>query len=256
MKTRTQISNGMLIAIVINMVYAKSIGVTQGILARQAGGDMWFVTIVATIISLGIMLIVVMIIKRSPTDNIFEQTRQITGKWGEKIIALTVFIFFLGAFGTVMITIVYHLHDFFLPDIPIFVFVILILAVGIYGIHKGIEVISRLALLGVFSIIVLNTLLLIGSLDYFDIREFFPVLRNGFVNTVETSRHHIVDWAMAIFMIAILLPMVREKEKWIKSSSKSVVYGSLFILMWPILQVGVLFPRVSRAVFNFMYADG
>ncbi|WP_088104189.1 GerAB/ArcD/ProY family transporter [Halalkalibacter urbisdiaboli] len=245
MKRRIQISNGMLIAIIINIVYAKSIGVTQGILARQAGGDMWLITIFSTILGLGVMWLMVKIIKRYPDKNIFEHMNVLTGKWGEKLIGLCIFIFFLGAFGTVMITVVYHLHDFFLPDLPIYIFVVLIVGVGIYGIMKGVEVISRLALLGVFSIIILNILLLLGSLDYFTIREFFPVLRNGFFNAVEVTKHHNADWAMAIFMVAILLPMVKEKEKWTKSSRVAMIYSGLLILMWPILEVGVLSPELT-----------
>lgn len=164
---------------------------------------------------------------------------------GRKTCCSPLIRFFLGGFGTVMITVVYHLHDFFLPDLPIYIFVILIVGVGIYGIYKGIEVIARLALLGVFSIIILNILLMLGSLDYFHVREFFPIFRNGFFNVVEVTKHHNADWGLAIFMVAILLPMVKEKEKWMKSSAKATVYGGLFILMWPILQVGVLTPELT-----------
>lgn len=244
-KTYTQISNGMLIAIIINMTYAKAIGVTQGIFARQVGGDMWVATIFSIAISLGVMLLTVALIKRYPEKNIFEHTRTLLGKWGEKLVALLIFVFFLGGFATVMITVVYHLHDFFLPDLPIYIFVILIVGVGIYGIMKGIEVISRLALLGVFSIIVLNILLMLGSLDYFHVREFFPVVRNGFFDVVKVTKHHNADWGLAIFMVAILLPMVKQKEKWMMSSMKGTIYGGLFILMWPILQVGVLTPELT-----------
>lgn len=92
-KTYTQISNGMLIAIIINMVYAKAIGVTQGIFARQIGGDMWIATIFSIAISLCVMLLVVTLIKRYPDKNIFEHSRTLLGKWGEKLVAVLLFVF-------------------------------------------------------------------------------------------------------------------------------------------------------------------
>lgn len=242
---KTQISNAMLLAIIINLVYAKAIGVTQGILARQAGGDMWLVTIFSTIIGLLMMWLTVTIIKRTPEKNILEQTKLLTGKWGEKLFAFILFIFFLGAYGGVMITVVYHLMDYFLPDMPAFLFVVITTLVGLYGLYKGVEVISRLAILGVFSIILLNILLLLGSLSDFKVYHFLPVLGNGFMNAIEVTKHHNADWAMATLMVAILLPMVKQKEKWVKYSTKAILFSGLFIVMWPILEVGVLSPEVA-----------
>ncbi|MCT8139423.1 GerAB/ArcD/ProY family transporter [Anaerobacillus sp. CMMVII] len=92
---KTQISNAMLLAIIINLVYAKAIGVTQGILARQSGSDMWLVTIFSTIFGLIMMWLTVVIVKRTPEKNILEQTKLLIGKWGEKLLAFVLFIFFL-----------------------------------------------------------------------------------------------------------------------------------------------------------------
>lgn len=242
---KTQISNSMLMVLIINMIYAKAIGVTQGILARQSGADMWIVTIFSTLLGLFIMWLTVVIIKRLPEKDIIEQTRVLVGKWGAKFIALLLFIFFFTAFGGVMITVVYHLMDYFLPELPSFIFVIVTMIVGLYGIFKGIEVIGRLAILGVFSLIVLNILLLLGSLTYFEIEQFLPVLRNGFINAIETTKHPNGDWAMATLMVSLILPMVKQKEKWSKFSGKGILYGGGLILMWPILEVGVLSPEVS-----------
>ncbi|MFA9559622.1 GerAB/ArcD/ProY family transporter [Evansella sp. AB-rgal1] len=242
---KTQLTNGMLLAIIINIVYAKAIGVTQGIVARQAGGDMWIASIVSTILGLFIMILTILIIKRTPDKNIFEHTRLLVGKWGEKVVGLIFFIFFLGSFGGIMITLVYHLNDYFLPDAPIILFVIVGMFAGIFGLFYGIEVISRVAILGVFSIAILNLLILLGSLSYFEIRHFLPLFRNGVLRSIEVTRHQNGDWAMATLMVAVILPMVKEKAKWIATSAKGIIYGGLLILLWPILQVGVLSPEVT-----------
>lgn len=235
----------MLLAVLINIVYAKAIGVTQGIVARQAGSDMWLVTILSTIVSLVIMIMIVFIIKRSPNENIFEQTNTMVGKWGEALLGLVIFLFYLGAFGGVMITLVYHLMDYFLPDAPPIVFVIVALLAGIIALFYGVEVISRISILGLFSIALLNILILLGSLSYFELRHLLPLFRNGFLNSLEVTRHVNADWALAIFMVAIYLPFVKEKQKWYMYTSKAVIYGCLLIVIWPILQVGVLSPEVT-----------
>ncbi|MBU9714834.1 GerAB/ArcD/ProY family transporter [Evansella tamaricis] len=239
---KTQLSNGMLIALIINIVYAKGIGVTQGIIARQAGGDMWIITFLSAMICLGFMVITIFIIRRSPKENMMEQAGSMVGKCGEKVVAGLVFLFFVGAFGGVMITVVYHLQDYFLPDAPTILFIIVSIVVGLYGAYAGIEVIARLSMLGVFSIVILNVLILFGSLSYFEIRHFLPIMRNGVMKAFLITEHHNADWAMAIMMVSILLPMVKEQKKWVGSGVRGVVYGALFIVLWPILNVGVLSP--------------
>lgn len=242
---RTQISNSILLAIVINIVYAKAIGVTQGAIARQVGADMWIVTILSILFGLLMMWVVVMIIKRTPEKNMLEQSKVLFGTWGEKIFSALFFLFFLGAYGGVMITIVYHLMDYFLPDVPTVIFIIATTGVGLYGLSKGIEVIGRFAVLGLFSISILNILILFGSLDNFHVHHFFPVMQNNLWSNLQATSHHNSDWAMAVLMVAIILPMVKQKEKWNKYTLKSVFIGGGFILMWPLLQVGTLSPEVT-----------
>lgn len=242
---KTQLTNGMLLAIIVNIVYAKAIGVTQGIVARQAGGDMWIVSFISTILGLIMMILTILVIKRTPDKNIFEHTGVLVGKWGEKIVGLIFFVFFLGSFGGIMITLVYHLNDYFLPDAPILLFVIVGMFAGVFGLFYGVEVISRVAIVGIFSIATLNLLILLGSLSYFEVRHFLPVLRNGLLKSIEVTRHQNADWGMATLMVAVILPMVKEKSKWMGSSIKGILYGGLLIILWPILQMGVLSPEVT-----------
>ncbi|QOR68289.1 GerAB/ArcD/ProY family transporter [Cytobacillus suaedae] len=241
---RVQITNGMFMALIINMIYAKGIGLTQGAMAREVGGDIWISTFFAIIQGAIIMYLVVFIITRYPNGDLIDQSSILLGKYFGKFIAFSIFLFFLGAYGTIMATFIYHLKDYFLPDAPIFLFILAAFLLGAYAIHFGVEVIARMALIGVFSIILLNILLMMGSLGEFDIRELQPTLQSGFLETAWASRHHNTDWAMATMMATIILPLVKEKKAWKMSTFTSIVYSGLFILMWPILEVGVLSPEV------------
>lgn len=242
---KVQISNGMFMALIINMVYAKAIGLTQGIMAREVNGDMWISTIWATAQGVFMMLLTVWGLQRTSQQSMIEQSSEFLGKWMGKLVSLIIFVFFVGAFGVVSITFVYHLMDYFLPEAPILLFIVVMLIVGDYAIYHGLEVVSRMALVGVFSILMLNILLLMGSFSFFDIREMLPVLGSGFWNTVWASRHNDTDWAMATMMAAVILPMVKHKKVWARSGVAGIVYAGLFVLMWPILEGGVLSPEVT-----------
>ncbi len=239
------ISNSMFIALIINLVYPKGIGLTQGSMAREVGSDMWISSFFSALQGSLVMLLTVFIIRKAPKFNIFEQSELLLGKWFGKLICVIGFCFFLGASGAVFITFVYHLKDYFLPEAPTVIFVIAGMIMGIFGLYHGIEVIARLAIIGVFSIAIFNVILFMGSVSNFDIRELMPVLRHGFVPTLWASRFNNTDWAMSTMMAAILLPIVNNQQQWGKSGRRGILLGFLIVVIWPFLEAGVLTPEVT-----------
>lgn len=242
---KIQISNGIFMALVINMIYAKSIGVTQGMMAREVGSDMWLSSIFSFIQGLLIMLLTILSVKRMPNKSLFEQAEVYIGKWFSKLIAMIMFFFFLFSFGGILATFVYHLKDFFLPDAPIILFVIVALVMGVYAAYFGLEVIGRMALFGVFSILALNILILIGTIDLFKINNLFPVFISGPIETLWASRFLNTDWSMATMMAAIILPYTKDQKTWIKSGMYSIIFSSFFITLWPVMEAGVLSSEVT-----------
>lgn len=242
---KIQISNGMFMALVINMMYAKAIGVTQGSIAREIGSDMWISSIISFSQGLVIMLLTIFAVKRMPDKNLMEQAEIFLGTWFGKLVALIIFLFFLFGFGGVLATFVFHLKDFFLPDAPVLLFVIVALIMGIYALYFGLEVIGRMALIGVFSILALNILILIGTLDLFKIDNLFPVMLSGPLETAWASRYLNTDWALATVMTCTISSYIKKPENWIKSGGAAMIYGGLFICLWPILEAGVLSSEVT-----------
>lgn len=242
---KVQISNGMLMALIINMVYAKAVGLTQGIMAREAGSDIWLATIISAIQGCAMMFLTVSIIRRAPEMDLLEQTQIMLGRWAGKLAALILFVFFAGAYSSIMITYVYHLMDYFLPEVPIIVFIIVAFIVGGYAIFFGIEVIGRMALVGVFSLLILNLLVLAGSFQDFDVQEFLPVFESGLWNTIWTSRQNDTDWAMATLMAAMILPAVKDKNNWANSSVAGLAMGGLLVVQWPLLETAFLSAEVT-----------
>lgn len=242
---KVKISNGMFMALIINLVYAKAIGLTQGSIAREVGSDMWISTVLSFIQGCIMMAFTIVIIRRTPDYNIFEQGELILGKWFGKIIGVIVFIFFMGAAGAVFTTIVYHLKDYFLPEAPTIIFIAAGFIIGVFALCHGIEVIGRMALIGVFSILLLNILIIIGSLNQFDIRELMPVFRFGLVSDLWASRHINADWAMATMAALVILPIVKDNQTWLRSGTSGVLLSGAFVVLWPILEAGVLTAEVT-----------
>ncbi|HHY74401.1 MAG TPA: GerAB/ArcD/ProY family transporter [Bacillus bacterium] len=242
---RVQITNGMLMGLIINMVYAKAIGLTQGSMAREVGRDIWLSTIISSVIAAVFIVFIVLIMQRMPEGDLIDQGKKLIGVWFEKLLGIIFFVFFLSSIGPIMATFVYHLKDYFLPDAHTSIFIVVAIVVGCYAIYFGIEVISRMALVGVFSILSLNILLLLGSLEKFDIRELLPVFESGVVNTAVAGRHLLADWTMVFMMVALILPNVKGMKVWKRSNLAGVLYGAGFILMWPIVETGVLSAHVA-----------
>jgi len=232
-------------ALIINMVYAKAVGLTQGIMAREVGGDIWISSIFSTVQGCLMIYLTVLIIKRRPKLDVMEQSDVMLGKWVGKAVALILFVFFTCAYATIMITFVYHIMDYFLPEIPVILFILVAFLIAGYGIFFGIEVIGRMSLVGVFSILALNILIIIGSIHNVDMQELLPVFESGFVSTLWASRHNNTDWAMATLMTAMILPYVKNQQKWSNTSLTGLLIGGLFILIWPILETTVLSAEVT-----------
>ena len=236
----TKITTAMFMALVINLGFAKGIGLTQGIMARESENDIWIATILSVLQGAVMMLITVWVIRRRPDMTILEQFDAIVGKWVGKVMALLAFVFFLGAYIAILITFVYHFMDYFLPEFPVWVFVLAAVAIPVYAVFHGLEVTARIAVLGVFSIVALNLLIMVGSLKDLELDRLLPVFETGFWNTVATTRHYDTDWAMATMTAGMILPLVNDTKSWAKGAVGGVLYGGILVLLWPILECGVL----------------
>lgn len=244
---KIQITNGMFIAMIVNVIFAKAIGVTQGVLARAIFQDMWIATLFATLQGVVMMYITYLVIRRSPHCDFIAVSEALLGKWFGKLVALLIFLFFLGASGPIMITFVYHLQEYFLPEAPVVLFIISALIVGSFGCYYGLEVMARIALAGLLFIFVLNILIILGSTNEFDIRNLLPVLESGFSRMAAASLHYDADWALATVSAALILPMVKDvRKRGGQLGMAGIIVSGMLIVIWSILEGAVLSAEVTR----------
>lgn len=242
---KIRISDGMLIALIISMTYTKSLGVTQGMMAREIYGDIWLATMISNVKGILLMLLTVMVLKRTPDCDIVEQTGQLLGKWSGKLLGIVLFLYFGAAFATIMITFVYHLMDYFLPQTPTYVFFAVGLGVSLYGLYKGLEVIARTAFLAVLAIMVFTILIMLGSFQHMDIKELHPLFESGFLKTFSASRHNDADWGMATLMASLILPIVNPRTGWAKAGVWGMALAGAVVIVGPMLESMVLSPEMT-----------
>ncbi|MGG1514107.1 endospore germination permease [Paenibacillus oryzisoli] len=243
---KIQITNGMFIAMVVNLIFAKAIGLTQGVLARAIGQDMWVATLLGMLQGCAMMYIAYLVVRRTPHLNYIELGEVLLGKWFGKIIALLIFILYLAGFGPVLITFVYHIKDYFLPEAPVWLFTVSSLIVGAIGCFYGLEVMGRIALIGLLFIFLLNILIIIGSTNEFDIRNLLPLLEHGFPQTAAASLHFDVDWSLAIMLVALIMPFVSEAvPRGSQLGVVSILVSGMLIVIWAILEGAVLSAEVT-----------
>ncbi|TLS50967.1 spore gernimation protein [Paenibacillus antri] len=246
---KIRITNGMFVAILVNMVYAKAIGVTQGMVAREIGQDMWIATALATLQGIGMIYFSYIVLKKTPQMDFVELANAALGRWFGLLVSVMLIVFFFGAFGTVLLTFVYHLRDYFLPEMPLFVFVLAALGIGWYAAYHGLEVMGRMAFAGVFFILLLNALIMIGSYPDIDMDNLRPVMESGLPSILWASRHSDTDWAMATMVAGMIQPMVKNPEVRGRSGMVGIALGGIMVGMWPILEAGVLSAEVTQEYF-------
>lgn len=243
---KIQISDGMFVAMIVNLFYVKSIGVTHGVLARVTGQDMWIADFLGMLQGIVMIYVTYLVVKRAPQLDFMSIGEKLLGKWFGKLLALIIFGFFLASSGPIMLTFVYHLQDYFLPEAPTALFIVAALFVGAIGCYYGLEVMARVALLGLLFVFLLNVLIIVGSTAEFDIRNLLPVLEQGLPRTAAASLHYDADCALAVMLAALVLPYLKDGAK---NGGRLGVIGmaasGLIAIVWGILEGAVLSAEVT-----------
>lgn len=243
---KIRISNGMFVAMIVNLLYVKSIGVTHGVLARAVGQDMWIADFLGMLQGLVMIYVTYLVIRRAPHLDLMSIGEKLLGKWFGKLLALVVFGFFLASSGPIMLTFVYHLQDYFLPEAPTILFVIAALFVGAVGCYYGLEVMARVALLGLLFVFLLNVLIIVGSTEEFDIRNLLPVLEKGLPRTAAASVNYDADCALAVMLAALILPYLKDPARnGGRLGMLGLLVSGIIAIVWGILESAVLSAEVT-----------
>jgi len=243
--SRVRISPGQLLAILACLTYGKSIGYTNGVLARNVAQDAWIAISLAFLSGLVLLWAVVWLARRFADQTPATYIPRLLGRPLGSLVMLLLALFFLGSFITSAVTIEQHINDYLLTETPLVVFVIGYTLLTVYGVYLGIEVAGRLAALGLTCAALLNFSMGIGAMDKLDVTRLLPVLDHPLPRIMGATLQAQHDVLMAVVGALLLFPLARKPERWLRSGAWALGLGAVLILTWTIFEIGVLSPEVT-----------
>jgi spore germination protein (amino acid permease) len=238
--TKIKISRTQYFLLIPNLLFAKAIGITAGVTAREVGGDAW--TAMSIGFCMGILGVLGMIYLSSKFSEktIIQISEEVLGKWPSKLVGMILMLFFALAFAISADVMTLHLKEYFLIETPFGIICLVYILLCMYGVFLGIENIIRFSLFGFLGILVISITMILGTLGDFDLMNLLPLFDRGIQANISSSVYIFGDLAMAIFAVGMIYPMLNNKDKIISITFWSMMVSALIILIWPIFELGVM----------------
>lgn len=243
-KGQVNISNNQFTALLVCCTWPTIINYGSGFLAREVGHDMWISGLISLFTTLFFVLIVIFVGRRFPGKTIVEYGQEILMKFPGKIIGLVLTLYFI--LGTANCTVMYihHLTDFLLQETPFMVVTILHMAVICYLVWKGPEVIARMGVIAFSLAIVFYFLVFLASLPELEIDRLLPIFDSGVAEVAKSSLNADTFVGINQIVITMLLPLVRDQKKALRSATVGVSIGGVFFVFYFTVELMVMGAQV------------
>lgn len=220
-------------------ILASQIGIGINSITAQAGKD----SIISIIFSyiLGFIPLSIFIYLFKQDNNIIDLINNTFGKKIGTIINLLLLIPILIISANTLNSISNFLISQFLTKTPISIIYIAITLVILYAVYKGIEVVSRTAILLSIITILFLSISIIGLIPSIKIDNFFPLFENGITKDINASLTFCLTNITPLFILLFLeKDNITNKNKIKKSIIISYSLGILTTLICTTLTIGTL----------------
>lgn len=230
--------------ILICIMWPSAINYGSGILAREVGRDMWISGIIGVFTVL-IFAILIIIISRNFSDKtIVEYSPELLGPILGKALGLLISIYtFLSSCSSISMYI-QHLTGFLLPDTPFLVVCTLHVFIICYLVWEGPEVIGRTSVIAFAMAIIFYIIVFMASLSEIDFGRITPFFDSGVLKVFKSSLEADTFYAGSLLLIPMLLPMVKDKKKAIKSAASGLLIGGSFFIFYFIVELMIMGPQL------------
>lgn len=243
-KGKVTISNNQFTALLVCCTWPTIINYGSGFLARKVGQDMWISGIISVLFTLLFVLIVVYIGKSFPGKTVIEYGQKLLWRIPGKLLGLVLTVYFLVSSSNCIAMYIHHLTDFLLPETPFWVVTVLHMAVICYLVWKGPEVIARMGVIAFSLAVVFYFLVFLASLAEIDFRRLLPLFDYGIL--ADTIASFSADTFVGInqILITMLLPLVSDQKKALRSATAGVSIGGIFFVFYFIVELMVMGSQV------------
>lgn len=217
-------------------------------LGIKANQDAWLVVITSMLLGLMLLFLFLAIQRREPEKNLSQLLTHYFGSFVGKLLLLLYTVLF--AYEAMR-----NVRDFgdlslftILPHGPISVIMLIMLALSIYSVYKGIEVFFRFAEFIVVGVLLFYLILIfmpfISGIVYLD--RILPILENGMQPVLKSGLYEV--WMPFGQMVVFLMfwSNLNEKKKLTKTSILAFFVSSMVILLTNILNLIVLGPELVK----------
>lgn len=243
-KIKEVISNKQFRDILVCIMWPSTINYASGILARQAGNDMWISGIIGLLIVLPFLLIIIYIGRNFPNKTIVEYSQDLLGSAFGKILGFVLAIYMFISATSAISMYIHHLTDFLLPQTPFLVVASLHIFVICYLVWNGIEVIGRTSVIAFWMAIVFFILVYMASISEINIGRITPFFDSGFMSVFSAGIETDTFIGMFPIVAAIIMPMVHDQKKVLTASISALLLGGFFFVSYFVVELMVMGPRV------------
>ncbi|MGQ9825123.1 MAG: GerAB/ArcD/ProY family transporter [Desulfotomaculales bacterium] len=252
MLERGRISATQAFLLLLSTILPTAILTVPAITVRAARQDAWLSVLLATFAGLGVSFLVTGLSLRFPGKTLIEYLGEILGKWPGRIAALLyIWWFFQMAaevvreFGTFLVAAV-------MPETPLVVFHIVGVAVVMYLVRSGLEVLARFNQLFLPATALLAAVFLLSAKDM-RLDRLLPLFDSGLVPVLKGAAAP-ASWLGEVAVFAMLIPYLDNPGKAPRAAAAAIL-GSGFFLLVSIFEALLIFgPETADAwvypVFN------
>lgn len=184
-------------------------------MAQLAGRDAWLAFLLAGLLGGLLAVLIVTLSSFYPESDLLQIAETLLGPvLGKTIILLYVF-FFIIVSALVVREFSAFMVSAFMQFTPLEVFSLVMVAIALYAVYQGLEVISRVSEIVFISVIFSLLLFVLLSFQELDFRTLLPILEAGMQPVMQGSIVFFV-WTGEIFFLAMLYPhLERPARAWL-----------------------------------------
>ncbi|MCL6635675.1 MAG: endospore germination permease [Peptococcaceae bacterium] len=241
--------------LMVNTILSTAILFVPAITARHAGQDAWLSALLATLFGLLAALLVAGLGLRFPEQTIFQYPEVILGRVPGKLVALLYVWWFLHMDAEVIREYGSFIVSAFMPETPLIVFHLAVVAMAAYAVRNGLEVIGRTNQV-FFPLIVFSLLILfLLATQEMDTKRLLPVFDRGAVQILKGAVTP-MSWFGELFTLAALIPCLNRPVEARRVAVTAVLLTGFFftltvfgvvLIFGPNVTAGWMFPTLNGA---------
>lgn len=251
-----KISSRQAILLMVTMVLPTAFLFVASVTSHLAKQDGWISILLAVVVALLIARLAVSLGQLFPGKTLFQFPEVIFGRWPGKFVALLYIWWYIHMNAEILRQYGSFLVAVFMPDTPIIVFELVIIAIAAYAVRNGLEVFTRMN--EIILPLILGSVLFLNILPAPDmnLKRLLPVfIENGIVPVIKGAVMP-AAWMGEIVTMAVLIPYLNKVKEAKKIAVTATLITGIFMLMsfigdiatfGPVVNAGWLFPGLNKA---------